>query len=94
MRMNTAPKMPSENSTPTMLATAKLRLRNRRSGIMGSGARASQAMNAISSAPPPISEARTSPLDQPASSPRTMPKTTRKTPAIASPSRSRRCGRP
>jgi hypothetical protein len=37
---------------------------------------------------PPILEARTSPLDQPASSPRTMPKTTRKTPAIASPSRS------
>ncbi len=92
MRMNTAPNIPKLNPNPTAFPIEKLRSRKSRSGRSGVGVRRSQSRNAARSTTPRLSEPATSKLPQPAAFPRTMPKTTARTPTPES-TRPRRSSR-
>ena len=79
---------------PVAFAAVKARMRSRRSGSIGSGARRSQAMNAAISTPPRHSAVMTCALPQPTSVVRTRPQASATAPAATSarpPTSSLRC---
>lgn len=67
------PNIPKYISIELRLASAKVRLRKKRSGSMGAAERLSHAMNALSSATPIPIEPTTVRLVQPSGLPRTIP---------------------
>jgi hypothetical protein len=84
--------MPKNMNSDAPFAAANVRLRKKRIGSIGAGARSSQRTNAAVSTAPNVSDVRIWPLAQPSALPRTTPHTIPKSPVLASarPRRSRR----
>ena len=78
------PKTPKNIANDTALVAEKARLRKKRSGSIGSGARRSQSRNAASSATPAVIEPTTIGFVHPSSPARTIPSTSPISPAPAS----------
>ena len=84
--------MPKDISSETAFASAKVRLRKKRSGSIGAGLRSSHATNAASNVRPATIAPTICRDAQPTSLPRTRPQTIPTKPVLASssPRRSRR----
>ena len=79
-----APNIPKNMNSEARFAAAKARLRKKRIGSIGAGARSSQSTNAAVRIAPSVSEPTISGLDQPTAFPRTRPHTIPRSPVLAS----------